>query len=226
MDLSTHVSPEDVLAGLLNRKSRPQRTKNLELINKICAAELETKGKISVSRVGRLCEALGGIKARAIYNSTSEDYRTLIQSWANKQETFDPDSIASKGLKSTEQYLLRIEDPALRSVIQAVFHEREQLRSELNLLKTITLLKVDRTMRRETIESSGTASPEPLTNDFILTGSERAALAQVVNETFLSDEGWAEGTHGEIVNDLGRTIFDVGFTHAIRKALASQAIRR
>jgi hypothetical protein len=52
-----------------------------------------------------------------------------------------------------------------------------------------------------------------------LTPSERDALRKAISSKFLSDEGWREGSHGEILNHADRTLFDVGFTTAIRKVL-------
>jgi hypothetical protein len=36
---------------------------------------------------------------------------------------------------------------------------------------------------------------------------------------FLDDQGWREGSHGEILNKVGTTVFDAGFVSAIRKVL-------
>ena len=36
----------------------------------------------------------------------------------------------------------------------------------------------------------------------------------------LADNGWTEGAHGQILNDRGRTIFEIGFATAIRKVLS------
>ncbi|WP_267873913.1 gamma-mobile-trio protein GmtX [Massilia eurypsychrophila] len=52
-----------------------------------------------------------------------------------------------------------------------------------------------------------------------LTPSEREALQKAVSAEFLEARGLIEGSHGEIKNDLGRTLFDVGFGRAIRKVL-------
>jgi len=51
------------------------------------------------------------------------------------------------------------------------------------------------------------------------TSSEREALHKAVSPQFLEEQGWREGSHGEILNAKGRTLFEVGFARAIRKAL-------
>lgn len=52
-----------------------------------------------------------------------------------------------------------------------------------------------------------------------LTPSEREALEKAVSPDYLEDRGLKEGSHGEIVNERGRTIFEVGFAWAIRRVL-------
>jgi hypothetical protein len=51
-----------------------------------------------------------------------------------------------------------------------------------------------------------------------LTPSECEAL-QVVSADYLEERGLRKGTHGEILNDRGRTLFEVGFARAIREVL-------
>ena len=53
-----------------------------------------------------------------------------------------------------------------------------------------------------------------------LTPSEREALQKAVSAHYLEERGLREGSHGEIVNARGRTVFEVGFARAIRKVLA------
>ncbi|WP_339464866.1 MULTISPECIES: gamma-mobile-trio protein GmtX [unclassified Pseudomonas] len=47
--------------------------------------------------------------------------------------------------------------------------------------------------------------------------SEREALHKAISPNYLKDRGLREGSYGEIVNERGRTVFEVGFTRAIRK---------
>lgn len=53
-----------------------------------------------------------------------------------------------------------------------------------------------------------------------LTPSEREALQKAVSAEYLEERGLREGSHGEIVNERGRTVFEVGFARAIRKIFA------
>lgn len=58
----------------------------------------------------------------------------------------------------------------------------------------------------------------------ILTESERDALVKAISERSLEEQGWVEGSRGEIVNDRGRTVFEIGFTRAIRKMLENDGV--
>lgn len=49
-----------------------------------------------------------------------------------------------------------------------------------------------------------------------LTPSEREALQKAVSASYLEERGLKEACHGEIVNERGRTVFEVGFARAIR----------
>ena len=53
-----------------------------------------------------------------------------------------------------------------------------------------------------------------------LTPSEHEALRKAVSSDYLEERGLREGSYGEIKNQAGRTIFEVGFGRAIRKVLA------
>ncbi len=49
--------------------------------------------------------------------------------------------------------------------------------------------------------------------------AEREALQKAVLASYLEERGLKKGSHGEIVNERGRTVFEVGFARAIRKVL-------
>lgn len=130
-----------------------------------------------------------------------------------------PPSQTSKPLASHE-YLMRINDPAIRSIMQAVIVERDKLKAEVNLLKSTTQVIVDRRPVGVRVAGTPTSPPVMLFGDAAqLTPSERDALQKAISATHLEEHGWREGTHGEILNERGRTVFDIGFARAIRKIL-------
>ncbi|MNR25792.1 hypothetical protein D3C85_1429590 [compost metagenome] len=164
-----------------------------------------------------MAEAECILKGRALYNAPSADYRALIEAWAayaGPAKPKPPKTLAS------HEYLMRIEDPAIRSIMQAVIAERDKLKAQLNVLKAHTQVNVD----RRHIDATGSAAPEIqlpalLDSSAQLTPSEREALEKAVSASYLEERGMKEGSHGEIVNERGRTMFEVGFARAVRKAL-------
>jgi len=164
----------------------------------------------SIATIGKKCELAGIFKARILYNASESDFQTLIKAWANFSGPFPsvPDPVPSK----TQQLLERIQDRAIRSSIQYIITDRERLKVENNLLRS----KVEITIDRRPTESS----PRwPSSSRITLTESEIDALKQAISQTFISDQGWKEGEHGEVHTLAGRLVFDVGYTIAIRKIL-------
>jgi hypothetical protein len=213
--MTSTMHPDTVLEALLARKPRAQRVKNLMLLHSVCAAQNASKAEISIATVGKLVEAAGGMKARALYNAASEDYRTLIEAWRTVSGPTKSPSVEARQTRDDE-WLKRIDDPAVRSLVQAAFIERDKLRMELNLLKSVTHITVD---RRPVQVLPADSRPALSLGGLQLTSSERGALEHAVSDEHLRDEGWSEGKHGEVFNELGRRVFEAGFTKAIRKVL-------
>jgi hypothetical protein len=116
---------------------------------------------------------------------------------------------------------MRIEDPAVRSIMQAIIAERDKLKAQLNILKANTLVTVDRRPLGATVSAaSGTQPVTVLALAEQLTQSEREALQKAVSADYLEERGLKEGSHGEIVNERGRTVFEVGFARSVRKVLS------
>ena len=88
------------------------------------------------------------------------------------------------------------------------------------MLKANTQVTVDRRPLGATVSSAPGAQPVAvLALAAQLTPSEREALQKAVSADYLEERGLKEGSHGEIVNERGRTVFEVGFARAIRKVL-------
>jgi len=212
--------PESMLAELLGRTTRPERERNLKLIHQICSVQNATSKDFSIRTVGRLCEAADGLKARALYNKASSDYRLLIKTWCE----FSGGTGVARGKAAQDMespfdlLLMKVADPALRSLFQKTYVERNRYRAELNMLKSSTLIQID---RRPLDDKVARQAPFEVLTGVELTQSERAALLRAISAEFLRDEGWHEGSSGEILNQSGRKIFDIGFTRAIRKVLGS-----
>ena len=71
--------PDEILDSLLAKGSRAHRRRNLAAVHEICRRQHHTGSRdFSIPVIGKLCEAEGVLKARALYNAASADYRELI----------------------------------------------------------------------------------------------------------------------------------------------------
>lgn len=212
--------PDEILDSILSKGSRSHRRRNLATVHEICRRQHQTGSRdFSIPAIGKLCEAEGVLKARALYNAPSADYRELISAWQGYAGPAVP-----KGPKvlASHEFLMRIEDPAIRSLMQGIISERDRLKAQLNTLKANTHIVVDRRPTGGKVAMSPGAAPLLLlSTESQLTESEKQALSKSISAVFLSDRGWQEIAFGEIVNDKGRTIFDPGFATAIRKIIGA-----
>ena len=218
MNGSTDIHPDAVLASLLGKAERSNRRNNLTRMHELCRKQHEAGSHdFSLSAIGRLAEAEGIMKGRALYNAQSADYKALIVAWG--AYAGPPTPKAPKTLASHD-YLMRIADPAIRSIMQAIIAERDKLKAQINVLKANTQLMVDRRPLGATVSAAPGAQPVAvLALSAQLTPSEREALQKAVSADYLDERGLKEGSHGEIINERGRTVFEVGFARAIRKVL-------
>ncbi len=220
MTRTTTLHPDAVLESLLAKGGRTQRQRNLQALHEICRRQHQAGSRdFSTAGIGKLCEAEGVLKGRALYNAQSADYRALIEAWSAYAGPAMPK--APKVL-ARQDYLMRIEDPAIRSLMQSIVVERDKLKAQLNTLKANSQVVVDRRPRgAKVVAAPGSAPLTVLSVESQLTDSERQALRRAVSPEFLRDRGWRELEHGEIVNEKGRTVFDPGYATAIRKVLGN-----
>lgn len=215
---TTDIHPDAVLESLLTKGGRSNRQINLKKIHEICRIQYEAGlHDFSLPTIGRLVEKADIIKGRVLYNAQSADYKNLIAAWGAYVGPPPPKPVKSL---ASHDYLLRIEDPAIRSIMQAIISERDKLKAQINVLKANTQVTVD--MRPLITRVSDTPRTEYATNVELtvsLTQSEREALRKAVSAEYLEEQGLHEGSHGEIINNRGRIVFDVGFARAIRKVL-------
>jgi hypothetical protein len=104
--------------------------------------------------------------------------------------------------------------------MQAIIVEKDKLKAQINTMKANSHTAVDRRpLGANVIAAPGLKPAIVVTTEAQLTDSEGKALSKAVSPEFFQDCGWQEGEHGEVFSQAGRTIFDPGFTTAIRKIL-------
>lgn len=200
------------------------KLKNINILQRVCVAHYESKAlDFSLATVGRLSEAAGGISKKAIYNPTSVDYKALANVWAAFAASTRGAPLAKVPPLAEESLLMQIPDPAIRALVGAAVAERNRLRSELNVLKGATSIIVDRRTTAGIAPLAVVGGSEIFAPMPTLTDTEKRALEKAISRASLDCEGWAEGAHGEIRNSRGRSVFEPGFTTAIRKLLTMTA---
>ncbi|MBF8176060.1 gamma-mobile-trio protein GmtX [Herminiimonas contaminans] len=220
----TAIDPTQLFDALC-AESRPQKQHNLQIMQEVCA-ELHRLGSrdFSLSTVGMMSQERGGLSKRALYNSTSQDFKTLIRSWATfatigTQRTSERKSRDS--IPDDRNLLLNISDPAMRALVGYVIADRDRLRGEVKLLRSQASVVIDRRVLPGHINITAEGQVIQVMSSVDLSDTERQALDLAISREFLEQEGWTEGKNGEILNSRGRKIFDIGFANAIRKVLMS-----
>jgi hypothetical protein len=217
------VHPND-LFNTLTVDTRQQKRRNLEVMHEVCA-ELYRLGSLdfSLATVGRMSQERGGMSQRALYNSTSGDFKTLIRAWASfaapdKRKSAEP---RSRDNLTDNDLLQKIPDPALRALLGQAIAERDRLRGEVKLLRANANVVVDRRVLPGHINVTPKGEVIQVMSSVGLSETEKQTLQWAISAEFLTQEGWSEGANGEILNSCGRKLFDIGFINAIKKTLAS-----
>jgi len=216
--MQTDIHPDNVLIALLAAGGHPTKLKNLKLVHETCRRQHERNLRdFSFRTISRYTEEQG-LSYRSMYNTPA--YKKLTDAWQAYAGPADPAKRAQKKLPVAQAFLDRIEDPAIRSIMEGVIIERDKLRGANNVLRALPRGIIDKRPLGATIAFPEEASPVAVVNIAArLTDSERRALQKAIDAEFLADNGWVEGPHGEILNERGRTVFDVGFASALRKVL-------
>ena len=223
----TDIHPDVLLQELLAKNPRKDKAEKLRQLNEICAdhhAQNKILRDFTLPSIGRLCRMQGLFKTeRTLYNACSKDYCDLINAWAAYSGSSSVK--ISKGrteLPTEHLYLLKIEDHALRSIMQSVIAQRDKLKQQLDIVKSQIRIQVDQ-------RPAGTAvaineSPQfGMEHMPILTDSERNALKKAISLGFMEDQGWVIGSDGEVYADSGAVVFEPGFVTAIKKITDGRA---
>jgi hypothetical protein len=146
--MTTETHPDEVLKAFMAKGNRSDKVEKLQKLHELCSQEYSRNSQgardLSIANMARMAESHGLFKARTIYNKPSEDYSALIKAW----ETYNGPKL-SKLIKvqhtSQDKYafLKKIEDPAIRSLCQMAMIERDKIRAELNMLKSVYVAPID-----------------------------------------------------------------------------------
>lgn len=217
MSSTTTIHPDEVFRALLAGPQRNQVKRTLQGLHDLCRKHYEAGNRdFSITSVGRKAEEAGLFVAKILYNRTSKIYKDLIMAW---RAYAGPPEVIPKKILASHDYLMRIDDPAIRMIMQGIISERDSLRAQINLIKGSTIGTVDLRPLGACIVSHPDAGPSVvLMAEATLTGGEREALKASISREFLQGEGWEEGDHGEIRKGR-RVLFRPGFASAIRKIL-------
>lgn len=146
--MTTDVHPDEVLKAILDKGNRRDKEEKLRKIHELCSLEYSRHSQgardLSIANMARVAESHGLFKARTIYNKQSEDYAALIKAW----EAYNgpkPSKAVKAQLAPADKhaFLKKIEDPAVRSLCQMAIIERDKIRAELNMLKSVTVVPID-----------------------------------------------------------------------------------
>lgn len=220
---TTSVHPDEVLMAILAKGNRRDKEEKLRKLHQLCSDEYSRHSQeardLSIANMARAAESHGLFKSRTIYNKQSEDYVALIRAW----EAYNgpkASKVIKKQLLPVEKYafLKKIDDPAIRSLCHMALIERDKIRVELNMLKSITVVPIDmRPLGADIAKGSiNVAIIEPAAQ---LTDSERKALIAAIDPKNLARRKWRLGDTGEVLDERGRFIFNPGFATAIMKIL-------
>lgn len=225
MSSTTSIHPDAVLEALLAKATRANVRRTLNALHELCRKNYQAgMHDFSIAFIGRKAEEAGVFSYRSLYNQAAQVYRELIQAWAaysGPARALPPRAQASYG------YLMKIQDPAVRILVQQVIAERDSLKAQLNLLKGTTLGSIDLRPLGASIVSDPENGPKAVLMPAAqLTEPEREALKAAISAEFLENEGWYEGERYEIrVKKSKRIVFQRGFTSAIRKLLGVEPLK-
>ena len=208
------MHPDDLL-DQLKKTATPRKQKTLDLIHEVCREQYERGSKdFSVATIARIAADRGGPSKGAIHNATGDDYKGLIKAWADHTG-----GVTRKVRQVSENpynaLIDKIENPALRSMMNGILAENRQMRREITLLKAEGNRVID--MRPQSVEPREVVQILPASHGLYATEIE--ALRHAVSDRLLKDEGWTTDAEGRVFNDTKRAIYKPGYVTAIRKII-------
>jgi hypothetical protein len=214
------IDIELILDELKQGKS-PRTQSSLEKLNDILKAYHVGGGRdYSITQIGRVSEAKGGVGYRSLRNTNNIHYRSLIEAWAAKAGTTTKKPIQEsgrpKGPTEDNRLLQRINDPALRAHFGHVIAQRNRCMRDLKLLKSQADIVIDR--RPQHVQAASEVEVLPAFSG-ILTDMEKSALAYAITDECMEKQGWEVTRAGQVKGEHGEEIYPRGYANAIKKIL-------
>ena len=208
------MHPDDLL-DQLKTTATPRKQKTLDLIHEVCREQYERGSKdFSVATIARIAADRGGPSKGAIHNATGDDYKGLIKAWAEHTGGVTR-KVRQVSQNPYTALIDKIENPALRSMMNGILAENRQMRREITLLKAEGNRLID--MRPQSTEPRVPVQIPPASHGLYPTEIE--ALRHAVSDRLLEDEGWTTDSEGRVVTETGRALYKPGYVSAIRKIL-------
>lgn len=196
------------LADVKGRARLESKKRNLDLLwRALEQTRDEGKKRYGIADVGAKLAVLGGMKAQSIRNEAGEDYRKLIQLFA------DADSSPALDASPLERALALIADDGVRQGVKAALVEARRLKVENDRLRALCGEIVIPLHAGMTPTAKAVAIPSAG-----LTPRLRSALQKGMSPERLAERGLSVNADGSI-NQGGQKLFPPGFASAIEQIL-------
>ncbi|MFW1843597.1 gamma-mobile-trio protein GmtX [Acinetobacter pittii] len=182
---------------------------------------LEGNKKFTISHIGRLSKASGGVSEISIRNKSGEHYRQLIEYWKNKAElksNMNPISeLTNFAEKEIDIINKNVENLAARNFIYTIIAERNKLRkvvkTQEKIIKatvTITSTELGHDIPNASVQNTN------LKLDLMELNSLKDAIEFDYN---LVRKFWEVMNDGSILDEHGDQIYKAGYVDVIKKIL-------
>jgi hypothetical protein len=212
-----NIHPDELFTQLQeNESTRKKRT--LELINEVCKKHSDMGNKdFSIVTMAGLISDAGGPSEQALRNKQAEDYRALINQWAEYSNGTHKKVKSQKSTSVNDDILRNVSDPTTKALVGMILAENKKLKNENSLLKQQTTLTIDmRKSKDEALEGNQNAFLLSPTHN--LTEMEIKALRESISDEFMNHQGWTVDEYGR-VKEKGIPVYKPGYVSAIEKIL-------
>lgn len=207
----------DELFSKFYKNASTRKKKTLELINNACRKQSESDIRdFSIGTIARLIADNGGLSEQALRNKNAEDYRALINQWAEYYNTTSKKPKKERTSTVNDDILASISEPTTKALVGMLISENKKLKRENSLLKEQTTFTID---MRPTNDISRNKDVVIVESSYNLTNTEIDALRNAISNEFMNHQGWITDNYGR-VKENGIQVYKAGYTTAIQKILS------